>query len=51
MSFVADLRDAIHVFQFADRRISHLPTPQAAQVTITERDSAVSAFEASSATL
>jgi len=51
MSFVADLRDAIHGFHFADRRQSQLPTLQAAQVTITEPDSAVSAFEASSATL
>jgi len=51
MSFVADLRDTIHGFHFADRRLSQLPTPQAAQVTITKPDSAVSAFEASSATL
>jgi len=48
MSFVADLRDAIHGFHFADRRLSQLPTPKAAQVTITEPDSAVSAFKASS---
>jgi len=27
---VADLRDAIHDFHFADRRLSQLPTPQAA---------------------
>jgi len=51
MSFVANLRDAIHGFHFAGRRLSQLPTPQAAQVTITEPDSAVSAFEVSSATL
>jgi len=43
--------DAIHGFHFADRRLSHLPTPQAAQVTITEPNSAVFAFEALSATL
>jgi len=49
MSFMADLQDAIHGFHFADRRLSQLPTPQAALVTITEPDSAVSAFEASSA--
>jgi len=30
MSFVADQRDAIHDFHFADRRPSQLPTPQAA---------------------
>jgi len=30
MSFVADLRDAIHGFRFADRRLSQLPTPKAA---------------------
>jgi len=30
MFFVADLRDAIHGFHFADRRLSQLPTPQAA---------------------
>jgi len=30
MSFVADLRDDIHGFHFADRRLSQLPTPQAA---------------------
>jgi len=30
MSFVADLRDAIHSFHFADKRLSQLPTPQAA---------------------
>jgi len=30
MSFVADLRDAIHGFHFTDRRLSQLPTPQAA---------------------
>jgi len=32
---VADLRDAIHSFHFADRRLSQLPTLQAAQVTFT----------------
>jgi len=51
MSFVPDLRDAIHGFYFADRRLSELPTLQAAQVTITEPDNAVFAFEASSVTL
>jgi len=30
MYFVADLRDAIYSFQFADRRLFQLPTPQAA---------------------
>jgi len=30
MSFVADLRYSIHCFRFADRRLSQLPTPQAA---------------------
>jgi len=30
MSFVADLRDAIHGFHFADKSLSQLPTPQAA---------------------
>jgi len=30
MSFVADLRDAIYGLHFADRRLSQLPTPQAA---------------------
>jgi len=50
MSPVANLRDAIHGFHFADKRLSQLPTPQAAQVTITEPDSTVSACEASSAT-
>jgi len=30
MSFVADLRDAIHGFHFVDRRLSQIPTPQAA---------------------
>jgi len=34
MSFVANLRDAIHGFHFADRRLLQLPTPQAAQDTI-----------------
>jgi len=48
---MADLRDAIRGFHFADRRLSPQPTLQAAQVTITEPDNAVSAFEASSATL
>jgi len=33
MSFVADLRDAIHGFHFTDRMLSQLPTLQAAQVT------------------
>jgi len=46
---MADLRDAIHGFHFAVRRLLQLPTLQAAQVT--EPDSAVSPFEASSATL
>jgi len=36
MSFVADLRDAIHGFHFADRRLSQLSTPQAAQVTVAD---------------
>jgi len=36
MSFVADLRDAIHSFHFADGRLSQLPTLKAAQVTITD---------------
>jgi len=30
MSFVADLRDVIHGFHFADRRLSQLPSSQAA---------------------
>jgi len=46
-----DLREAIHGFHIAERRLSQLPTPQAAQVTFTEQDSTVSTFEASSATL
>jgi len=29
-SFMADLRDAIHVFHLADMRLSQLPTPQTA---------------------
>jgi len=38
-------------FHFANSRLSQLPTLQAAQVTFTEPDSTISAFEASSATL
>jgi len=44
MSFMADLRDDINGFHFADRRLLQLPTLQAAKVTFTEPNSAVSAF-------
>jgi len=44
MSFVADLRDAVHGFHFADSRLSQLPILQAARVTFAESDSPVSAF-------
>jgi len=37
MSFMADLRDAIHGFHFTGRKLSQLPTLQAAQITITEQ--------------
>jgi len=44
MSFVANPRDAILGFYFADSRFYQLPTLQAAQVIFTELDSTVSAF-------
>jgi len=39
MSIVADVRNAIYGFNFADRMLSQLPTLQAAQVTFAEPDS------------